>query len=112
MHEVQLTRRPLAALASVLAADQRAAFVAAAAQARKSLAGRVIWNVNATATGGGVAEILQTLLGYFLDAGVDARWLVLDGKADFFAVTKHLHNAIHGFGDPGQLGAPAHAAYQ
>jgi trehalose synthase len=76
------------------------------------LAGRVIWNINATATGGGVAEILQTLLGYFLDAGVDARWLVLDGSADFFAVTKHLHNAIHGFGDPSQLGASAHAVYK
>jgi trehalose synthase len=112
MREVELTRQPLAALASVLTADQRAALVAAAARARKALAGRVIWNVNATATGGGVAEILQTLLGYFLDAGVDARWLVLDGNAEFFAVTKHLHNAIHGFGDPGQLGASAHAAYQ
>jgi trehalose synthase len=112
MREVELSRRPLAELASVLPADQWAACAAAAAQARKTLAGRVIWNVNATATGGGVAEILQTLLGYFLDAGVDARWLVLDGNADFFEVTKHLHNAIHGFGDPGHLGASAHAAYQ
>jgi trehalose synthase len=112
MREVELSRRPLTRLASVLTPDQRAAVAAVAARARKILAGRVIWNVNATATGGGVAEILRTLLGYFLDAGVDARWLVLDGDADFFAVTKHLHNAIHGFGDPGQLGASAHAAYQ
>jgi trehalose synthase len=112
MREVELTRRPLAALASVLTVDQRAALVAAAARARKTLAGRVIWNINATAKGGGVAEILQTLLGYLLDAGVDARWLVLEGNADFFLVTKHLHNTIHGFGDPGQLGASAHAVYQ
>jgi trehalose synthase len=112
VREVELPQRSLAALASVLTADQWAACAEAVTQARKTLAGRVIWNINATATGGGVAEILQTLLGYFLDAGVDARWLVLDGNADFFAVTKHLHNAIHGFGDPGQLGASAHAAYR
>jgi trehalose synthase len=112
MREVELTRRPLAALESILTADQRAACVAAATRARETLAGRVIWNINATAKGGGVAEILQTLLGYFLDAGVDARWLVLDGNADFFVVTKHLHNAIHGFGDPGQLDGSAHAVYE
>lgn len=63
MHVVELARRPLGALASILTADQRAALMTAAARARKTLAGRVIWNVNATATGGGVAEILQTLVG-------------------------------------------------
>jgi len=48
---------------------------------------------------GGVAEIdAQPCLGYFLDAGVATRWLVLDADEQFFAITKHLHNAIHGLG--------------
>jgi trehalose synthase len=44
-----------------------------------------VLNVNSTATGGGVAEMLQTLLSYARGAGVDARWLVIEGDADFFA---------------------------
>ncbi|HEX7460766.1 MAG TPA: hypothetical protein VF317_01170 [Dermatophilaceae bacterium] len=46
--------------------------------------------------GGGVAEMLQTLLAYGLGAGVDTRWLVLDGDPAFFAITKRIHNALHG----------------
>lgn len=34
---------------------------AVAAHAREVLAGRVIWNISATETGGGVAEMLHTL---------------------------------------------------
>jgi len=67
-----------------------------AARARVLLADRVVWNVNATAYGGGVAEMLQTLLAYGLGAGVDTRWLVLDGDPAFFAITKRIHNALHG----------------
>jgi trehalose synthase len=112
MREIRPEPRPLGALAAVLPERQRATFQAAAARARDALAGRVIWNVNATGAGGGVAESLQTLLGYFTAAGIDARWLVLDGDDQFFAVTKCLHNAIHGFGDVGQLGAAGRAEYE
>lgn len=52
------------------------------------LHGRVIWNVNSTASGGGVAELLRSLLGYSRGGGVDARWLVLAGGPAFFDVTK------------------------
>lgn len=48
-------------------------------RAAAALQGRVIWNVNSTAAGGGVAELLRTLLGYSRGGGVDARWLVLSG---------------------------------
>src|SRR5207249_12469 len=41
-------------------------------RARKLLAGRVVWNINSTAVGGGVAEMLQSLLGYARGAGIDA----------------------------------------
>src|SRR5436305_1023269 len=71
--------------------------------ARKLLAGRVVWNVNSTAVGGGVAEMLQSLLAYVRGMGIDARWLVIGGDPAFFKVTKRLHNYLHG--DPGDGGA-------
>jgi trehalose synthase len=78
-----------------------------AARFRQRLAGRTIWNINSTAVGGGVAEMLQALVGYVEDLGIDIRWTVLSGEAEFFAVTKRLHNWIHGQpGDGGRLGAP------
>ncbi|MEN3361086.1 MAG: trehalose synthase, partial [Mycobacteriales bacterium] len=74
-------------------------FEAAAARARGALAGRTVWNISSTETGGGVAEMLHSLLGYVAAAGVNSRWLILSGDARFFDITKRLHNAIHGFGD-------------
>ena len=58
--------------------------------------GRRVVNVNSTATGGGVAELLQTLLAYARGAGVDARWVVIDGDAPFFEITKRIHNHLYG----------------
>ena len=46
------------------------------------LGGRTVLNVNSTAAGGGVAEMLQTLLAYGRGAGLDIRWLVIQGDAD------------------------------
>lgn len=79
-----------------------------AEKARRSLAGRTIWNVNSTARGGGVAEMLHAYLPYVLDAGVDTRWLVIQpDDPDFFVVTKRMHNRFHGNpGDGGDLGKP------
>jgi trehalose synthase len=79
----------------------------------RALRGRVIWNVNSTAKGGGVVELLRPLLGYSRGGGVDARWVVLTGEPGFFQVTKRLHNHLHGFkGDGGSLDATAHAIYE
>src|SRR2546430_2740487 len=63
--------------------------------ARRLLTGRVIWHVNSTARGGGVAEMLQSLLAYARGAGADVRWLTISGNPDFFRVTKRLHNHLH-----------------
>jgi len=80
---------------------------------RERLAGRVVWNVNSTAAGGGVAEMLQALLPYVRGAGIDARWLVIRGDGDFFRVTKRLHHALHGsLGDGSTLDEQAHATYE
>ncbi len=74
-----------------------------AAWARTAFAGRAIWHLSSTSRGGGVAELLSTLLPYARDAGVDVRWAVLREGPEFFAVTKRLHNHLHG--DPGDGGA-------
>src|SRR5215207_3475510 len=76
-----------------------------AAAARDALAGRTVLNVNSTATGGGVAELLQTLLAYARGVGVDTRWVVIEGDPRFFEITKRLHNHLYGTsGDGGPLG--------
>jgi trehalose synthase len=58
--------------------------------------GATVVHVNATAVGGGVAEILHRLVPLQRGLGLDARWLVLDGDADFFRTTKKMHNALQG----------------
>ena len=103
MLEVEVRPGSLEDLAGVLTAEQTDRLRAAAIRAVAAVRGRVVWNVNSTATGGGVAEMLRTLLGYAADAGVPTRWLVLDGEPEFFRLTKRLHNAIHGAGaGPGE----------
>ncbi len=78
-----------------------------------ALHGRVIWNVNSTARGGGVVELLRSLLGYARGVGVDARWMVIRGDEDFFRVTKRLHNRLHGYdGDGGTLSDKEQAVYE
>src|SRR3990172_2175713 len=72
---------------------------------RERMDGRVLWNVNATSTGGGVAEMLRAVLTYTRGLGIDARWVVIAGRPRFFAVTKRLHHALHGSpGDGSPLG--------
>ncbi len=60
------------------------------------LRGKRIVTVNSTAVGGGVAEILSRLVPLSRELGVNIRWDVLKGGEDFFAVTKRIHNALHG----------------
>jgi len=60
------------------------------------LRGRRVQNINSTAVGGGVAEILNRMIPLLREVGVDARWDVIRGGDEFFAVTKTIHNALHG----------------
>jgi trehalose synthase len=76
--------------------DQYRRFVHRLAKAADRLAGRRVWHVNSTEQGGGVAEMLHFLLGYLAGAGIEARWVVLEGTEDFFEVTKRLHHLLHG----------------
>jgi trehalose synthase len=83
------------------------------ARAGTTLRGRVVWSVSSTAAGGGVAEMLRSLIAYGRGAGVDARWVVIEGDERFFAITKRLHNHLHGsLGDGGALDAEERRAYE
>jgi trehalose synthase len=71
-----------------------------------------VWNVNSTAQGGGVAEMLYSLVPYARGAGVDARWIVIRGDDEFFRITKRIHNRLHGAaGDGLPLGAAQREHY-
>ena len=95
-----------------LIGDERLARLEAAADATRSrLADAVVWNVNSTASGGGVAEMLHVLVGYIRGTGVDARWVVMDADPAFFAITKRIHNRIHGVAGDGATLGPAEAAH-
>src|SRR5438045_7135800 len=67
----------------------------------RSLADARIVQVNATAEGGGVAEILRGMVPLLKDAGLNIDWYVLEAGEDFFRVTKQLHNQLQG--EPGEL---------
>ncbi|HEU5485227.1 MAG TPA: hypothetical protein VFU98_09990, partial [Microlunatus sp.] len=113
MREVQINPIPLDRLAQMLEADRVSRLAEHAARARAMLGKRTVWNVNATASGGGVAEMLQTLLAYSRGAQVDTRWLVLDGTPGFFRLTKRLHNRLHGVeGDGGPIGEDERGLYE
>ncbi|WP_167288669.1 glycosyltransferase [Nocardioides seonyuensis] len=112
MQQVEVVPVPLERLASLLPPERVERMDHYAALAREGLSGRTVWNLNSTAHGGGVAEMLHTLVAYALGAGVDVRWLVVGGDPDFFAVTKRIHNWLHGVpGDHGALDEAARAAY-
>jgi trehalose synthase len=105
MHEVLIDPVPLQRLGRLLLPERTERLEEAARSAGRLLDGRVVWNVNATAHGGGVAEMLQALLAYGRGAGIDTRWLVLSADPEFFTITKRLHNMLHGSpGDGGALG--------
>jgi len=62
----------------------------------RGLYGRHIVHVNATYQGGGVAEILYSLVLLMNDVGIDTGWRILHGSQEFFETTKAFHNALQG----------------
>jgi trehalose synthase len=60
------------------------------------LKGRRVLHLSATAFGGGVSEILYTLVPLMRDAGLDVEWHVIYGREEFFNATKVMHNALQG----------------
>lgn len=102
MQEINVTSRSIERIEEGLGATAARKLELAAACARTSLGSRIVWNVNSTACGGGVAEMIEPLVGYARGLGVDTRWLVIEADRAFFTVTKRIHNHLHG--DPGDGG--------
>jgi trehalose synthase len=100
-------------LAPVIGPERIARLYEAAAEMRDRLGDRRVVNINSTATGGGVAELLHRLLGYARGLGIAAEWLVIRGDPEFFMVTKRLHNWLHGSpGDGGEVGLAERRAFE
>jgi trehalose synthase len=111
--EIHVDARSLEPFAPQLPEAQWQNFQSVVEAARRRMEGRSFWNVSSTARGGGVAEMLPSLIGYGRGTGVDARWLVIEGTPDFFQLTKRLHHALHGSaGDGSPLGPAQHALYR
>jgi len=62
----------------------------------EEIKGKHIVHINSTSRGGGVAEILTSLVPLMNDIGIDTGWRVLHGSNDFFSITKKFHNALQG----------------
>jgi trehalose synthase len=103
--DVEVPVHSVERLGRLIGPQRYAALRQAAVAALQSLDGARVWNISSTAHGGGVAEMLRLLCGYAESVGVDARWVVIEGDPEFFAITKRLHNRLHGAaGDAGHLG--------
>ena len=63
------------------------------------LKGTRVVHISATAFGGGVSEILYTLVPLMKDVGLEAEWQVIYGREEFFNATKLMHNALQGAPD-------------
>lgn len=110
---VLLPSHPPERYAPVLGVAEYTQVEAAARRAREQFEGRAIWHISSTLRGGGVAEMLHSLLPYVRGAGIDTRWAVLREDPAFFALTKRLHNNLHeDAGDGGPLGEEERALYE
>ncbi|WP_265109954.1 glycosyltransferase [Halosolutus halophilus] len=94
MHSPSLADRSIAAYDAVTGPDrlQRLRTLAEALDDVRIL------HVNSTATGGGVAELLRSIVPLCNDLGVDTDWYVMEADESFFEVTKALHNGLQGSG--------------
>ena len=112
LEDVDVTTLPPERLDGVLAPEGLERWRNAIEHGRELLDGRTLWTVNSTARGGGVAEMLRSLVGYVRGAGLDIRWVVIPGEPDFFGVTKRLHNRLHGADDGEPLGDAQREVYE
>lgn len=109
MIEAELPSLDPSRFESILDPEQWRIFAKTLRRAAAMMEGRTLVHVNSTMTGGGVAELLSSVLGYLLGGDIRSRWLVIEGTEDFFVLTKRIHHMLHGKeGDGGELG-PAEA---
>jgi trehalose synthase len=92
LRQVNVGVKALADYQSIIARD----LVAEIRELSQALEGLLVCHVNATSFGGGVAEILFSLVPLMNDVGLHAEWRVMFGREEFFNVTKAMHNALQG----------------
>ena len=105
MHRVNVGHKSLAEYASIVGRSLAEEIRMLA----EPLQGRRMLHLSATAFGGGVAEIQYTLIPLLNDIGIDTEWRVIEGRDEFFDVTKTIHNALQG--DPRGLDEAARETY-
>jgi trehalose synthase len=106
MRDVNVGRRFIADYKSIILKELYAEIQELAAP----LEGKRVLHVNATSFGGGVAEILYTLVPLMNDVGLRAEWQVMTADSDFFNVTKNFHNGLQGA--PVRLDTAARELYE
>lgn len=89
---VRLKRKALEAYRRLVGDDE----VAVIRDLAHELRGTRVLELSATATGGGVAEMLSSLVPLLRDVGLEAEWQVIPGDLEFFTFTKDLHNGLQG----------------
>ena len=92
LHEVALGQKTLSDYTHIVGKD----LTERIRELAEPLKGKRVLHVSATAFGGGVSEILYTIVPLMRDVGVDAHWHVIFGKEEFFNATKLLHNSLQG----------------
>jgi trehalose synthase len=68
----------------------------AVSRAARALRGARVLHLNATPYGGGVSELLRSVVPLLKDQGIQADWRIISGSEAFFQVTKAIHNALQG----------------
>jgi trehalose synthase len=96
LQTVKLEPKQLAGYQPIVG-DEVIAEIRAAAE---PLQGARVVHINATAFGGGVAEMLPTLAPLMRDVGLEAEWQVIEGADEFFNVSKACHNGLQGMATP------------
>jgi trehalose synthase len=111
LREVAVPPLDAAELEPIIGPERYTRLLAEATMFRERLGRRTIWNVSSTAVGGGVAEMLRVLAGYTAGLGIAIRWTVIGGDPEFFAITKRVHNQIHGEVGTAETVGPADAGH-
>lgn len=91
-HRVEATRKSLERYRPIVGDD----LVAEIRDRAHDIAGLRVLELSATATGGGVAEMLSSLVPLQRDVGLDVEWELITADAAFFELTKKLHNGLQG----------------
>src|SRR2546422_7836729 len=109
---VPLSSASIEPFRDLLEADQWEEFIRAMRETAGLLKNATVWNINSTAHGGGVVELLGSQIPYQRGLGMDVRWLVIQGGTAFFTFTKRLHALLHGIAaDRATISAGERAEY-